>query len=406
VKKPYLVCCGLLLLSAPGWGQLSVTALNTPYSENFNTLTASGTNQTVLPPGFSFAKSGTLTYNAGNGSSGTSAAYSFGTTGSAERAFGSVGDVGTGTLRWGFTYVNNTGYPITSLQVGYTGEQWRDGGDGQQQLTFAYTTGSAPVLTGGSYTTVNDLGFNSPYNSGTAGARDGNAVGNRTVFSPVVITLASPLAVGERILLRWEDINQTGNDHGLAIDDVQVTFYGSSAPLPVTYLDFRAIATAGQVAITWATATEQDNAGFNVERSGNARTFVSIGHVTGKGQSNRRQAYSLVDETPAPGWNYYRLRQTDTNGQFSLSRPVAIWHDGIASAGSPAWLYPNPASDEIQVGSNLPGQTLRLSNLAGQWQTLPVINGRLNVSRLPVGVYLAEMQMPDGRVLHCRLIKN
>jgi hypothetical protein len=411
MKKLYIPLSGLLLMTSVGWSQISVTTLSTAYTEDFNTLASSGSSGSVLPAGFSFlrASGSSATYSVGTGSTNAGGAYSFGSTGSSERAFGSVGSTSTGTVRWGFTYTNNTAYPITSLEVGYTGEQWRDGGSGagQQQLTVAYTTGASPVLGSGSYTAVNALGFNSPYNSGTAGALDGNAAANRTVFSPVTITLAAPLAVGSSILLRWEDIDHTSGDHALAIDDVSVTFFSTSAPLPVTYLDFAATYADGQVAVSWATATERDNAGFEVERSTDAVSFAGIGRVAGKGLSSSRQAYAFTDETPAPGWNYYRLKQSDTDGTVAYSRPKAVLNDGQLSATT-LRLFPNPATGEVtlQLNGNAPMRAVRVTNAQGQLLTLPGTNNRLNVGLLPVGLYIVEVQTEDGRNLRQRFVKE
>ncbi|WP_448265089.1 Calx-beta domain-containing protein [Nostoc sp. DSM 114159] len=199
------------------------------YSQNFNTLAASGTsiawtNDSTISGWYSTRTN----YNAGTGTNNTGAMYSFGTT--TDRALGSVASGTTGTIYYGLRLQNNTGSTITNLQVGYTGEQWRNGGNtSPQQLKFSYQTGSTLTsLTTGTWTPVTSLDFTGPIATATAGSLNGNQIANRTVITPVIITLATPIANGEEIILRWEDIDDTGNDHGLAIDDVSVKVDGTT----------------------------------------------------------------------------------------------------------------------------------------------------------------------------------
>ncbi|MEH2165259.1 MAG: Calx-beta domain-containing protein [Nostoc sp.] len=199
------------------------------YSQNFNTLAAFGTsiawaNDSTISGWYSTRTN----YNAGSGTDNTGAMYSFGTT--TERALGSVASGTTGTIYYGLRLQNNTGSPITKLQVSYTGEQWRNGGNtSQQQLKFSYQTGSTITsLTTGTWTPVTSLDFTGPIANETASFLIGNQAANRVTITPVTITLATPIANGEEIILRWEDIDDGGNDHGLAIDDVSVKVDGTT----------------------------------------------------------------------------------------------------------------------------------------------------------------------------------
>ncbi|MEH1795512.1 Calx-beta domain-containing protein [Nostoc sp.] len=193
------------------------------YSQNFNTLANSGTSISWVDDSTISGWYATRTnYNVGSGSNNTGGLYSFGTTG--DRALGSVASGSTGTIYYGLRLQNNTGSSITQLQVGYTGEQWRNGGNTSlQQLKFSYQTGSTLTnLTTGTWNSATSLDFTSPIATATAAALNGNQLANKVVITPVTITLATPIANGEEIILRWEDIDDGGNDHGLAIDDVSV----------------------------------------------------------------------------------------------------------------------------------------------------------------------------------------
>ncbi|WP_448272616.1 DUF4347 domain-containing protein [Nostoc sp. DSM 114160] len=125
------------------------------YSQNFNTLAASGTsiawtNDSTISGWYSTRTN----YITGTGSNNTGGLYSFGSANNADRALGSVASGTTGTIYYGLRLQNNTGSTITNLQVGYTGEQWRNGGNtSPQQLKFSYQTGSTLTsLTTGTWT--------------------------------------------------------------------------------------------------------------------------------------------------------------------------------------------------------------------------------------------------------------
>ena len=110
----------------------SVTSFGSPLTENFDTLAQTGTNiawtdNTTIPGWYSTRP----TYNSGTGSSNTGALYSFGVAGTnpvTDRALGSVGSGTTGTIYQAARLTNNTGSTITSLDISYIGEQWRNGG--------------------------------------------------------------------------------------------------------------------------------------------------------------------------------------------------------------------------------------------------------------------------------------
>ncbi|MBE9049522.1 ExeM/NucH family extracellular endonuclease [Nostocales cyanobacterium LEGE 11386] len=199
-----------------------VISLSNPYFQDFNSLISSGTGQpwedTVTIPGWYATRP---TINAGTGSSNTGSLYSFGATGDADRALGSVASGSTGTIHYGVRFFNDTNAVINTLGVSYIGEQWRNGGNTtQHQLDFAYQIG-ATDLTSGTWVDVDSLDFLGPIATSTAGALNGNTNTNRANVSDTLTGLS--LAPGEEIWLRWTDIDNPGSDHGLAIDDLQVS---------------------------------------------------------------------------------------------------------------------------------------------------------------------------------------
>src|ERR1035437_9371686 len=118
---------------------------------------------------------------------------------------------------------------MTNITISYTGEQWRNGGNtATQTLAFSYFISNNPIPSSdasgaNALVSFSALSFNSPTVGATAAALDGNAAANRQVFPATVLTniLVFP---GEEIFFRWLDINDAGNDHGLAVDDLTISF--------------------------------------------------------------------------------------------------------------------------------------------------------------------------------------
>jgi endonuclease G, mitochondrial len=218
----------------------SITALGVPLTENFDTLPVTGAgvawadNSTI--PGWYTTRT---TYTAGTGSSNGGALYSFGVAGTnpvTDRALGSVASGATTAIFQAARLTNNTSATITSLDINYAGEQWRNGGNTvAHSLTFQYQVADAGVITGANtpatgWTAVPALSFTGPIATATAGPLDGNAAANRLAITG---TLNVTVNAGQEIWVRWQDADDAGSDHGLAVDDFSVTANGAPAdPAP------------------------------------------------------------------------------------------------------------------------------------------------------------------------------
>lgn len=220
---------GLAVMSSPAQaaGAAALTALGTAYEQNFDALVSSGTGTeaTDTPAGWTFVEAGTsanTSYTAGTGSGTSGDTYSFGASGTSERAFGSLNS-GSNSPTLGVVLTNSTGGTITSLDVAFSAEQWRHGGSTASRtdrLAFAYST-DATSLTSGTWTLLNDLDAASTITSGTAGALDGNAATNKTAVNGSVPGLN--VAPGGQIVLRWSTTDVSGADDGLSLDDLAIT---------------------------------------------------------------------------------------------------------------------------------------------------------------------------------------
>ncbi|MBK5285570.1 MAG: T9SS type A sorting domain-containing protein, partial [Bacteroidia bacterium] len=116
-------------------------------------------------------------------------------------------------------------------------------------------------------------------------------------------------------------------------------------PLPIELVTFDATVVSAGVSIAWITATEINNDYFTVERSEDARQFEELTKVDGAGNSTGTLHYSTLDKNPFRGISYYRLRQTDFNGNSTTSDIVAV----NVSEGGIVSVVPNPANDFVNV---------------------------------------------------------
>lgn len=199
---------------------VNLTALNSAYTENFDSLASTGTSST-MPPGWFFAETGTnanALYSAGTGSGNTGDTYSFGN--SADRALGGLRS-GSLVPTIGACFTNSTGQTIARLSINYTGEQWRLGTlNRPDQLQFQYST-NATTLASGVFTAVAALHFNAPVTGPTVGAIPGASAN----LSSTIVSLN--IAPGATFWIRWSDFDATGADDGLAVDNFSLTPLGA-----------------------------------------------------------------------------------------------------------------------------------------------------------------------------------
>ncbi len=98
------------------------------------------------------------------------------------------------------------------------------------------------------------------------------------------------------------------------------TWCGSVLPIKLSY--FRVKQEDGAAKLTWATATEVNNDYYTIERSSDGINFNELFDVNGAGNSTKEILYSVYDSDPIMGYNYYRLRQTDYDGNSEYSETI------------------------------------------------------------------------------------
>lgn len=189
------------------------------------------------------------------------------------------------------------------------------------------------------------------------------------------------------------------------------TLVGNSQPLPVELISFTAEAVNNQsVLCRWTTATEINNDYFTVERSRDGANFEPIGTVDGAGNSTSILQYQHPDHNPYRGISYYRLQQTDFDGQFSYSAPVAV---RLVDRNS-ILVSPTLAAESFTIFTNFTDGsrlTMQLYTADGRlvlkdsW-SVPAGTTALEVPRgsLAPGAYFANLITHDGRSQTFKLI--
>ncbi len=101
-------------------------------------------------------------------------------------------------------------------------------------------------------------------------------------------------------------------------------FKYTSAPLPIKLISYTAQCINNTAELKWITATETNNDYFTIERSGNGVDYTILSIIKGTGNSNQIISYKWTDNSPLMGMNYYRLKQTDYNGNFEYLGLISL----------------------------------------------------------------------------------
>ncbi len=259
------------------------------YSQNFDGLLPTPIpadrltlpSASVLPAGWTVIESGTNNDNSiqiDSGASGTGDTFLYGATGSNERALGSFSS-GSMTSQYGIALLNSTGSAITNFAISYIGEQWKNGlstGALTNTLKFEYSTTATSLTdaTVGAFTEVPSLTFTAPQ-AGTGSTDvtlDGNLVANQQSRSATLSGVNWP--AGSVLYLRWTDVNETGNDDSLAVDNFSITVNASPS--------FGAASYTFSVAENSASGTSIGSVGATDPDAGQTITYS----LSGTGSSN------------------------------------------------------------------------------------------------------------------------
>jgi hypothetical protein len=176
------------------------------------------------------------------------------------------------------------------------------------------------------------------------------------VFSAPNLRVAKTITTGTA----WNDMGGTGTaaTTGSITSTVNFTSFCKFTlaaaigaiwnPLPIELLNFTATPANNKVNLNWSTATETNNDYFTIEKTNDGANFQFVTTVAGAGNSTSVIDYSSLDNAPYEGVSYYRLKQTDFNGDFTYSGLQMV--DFNAADNFSFNVYPNPNSgDNVNI---------------------------------------------------------
>ena len=156
-----------------------------------------------------------------------------------------------------------------------------------------------------------------------------------------------------------------------------------SATLAVELLSFTGKTTEGANLLSWTTASETNNKGFQVERlNQETQDWDALGFKTANQKASN---YEFTDDAPL-STSYYRLRQVDNDGHETLSKVLSVQRKNKEKLN----VYPNPVSNVLTIG-NAENEDFQIHNLLGQMVLSGKNTQRIDVSELPKGAYFLKI---------------
>ncbi len=168
--------------------------------------------------------------------------------------------------------------------------------------------------------------------------------------------------------------------------------------LPVELVNFTAKQTSdNSILLSWQTATETNNAYFEIQKSIDGGQFSSVGRIKSKGNTTAKQSYSYEDNLGSnrPKKIYYRLKMVDKNYNTTYAKVIEInakWRSADFR------IFPNPANTELTIFlSSSDKAEIEISNAMGK---LIMKNGnktKIDISTLSKGLYFINVKQGETR---------
>lgn len=169
-------------------------------------------------------------------------------------------------------------------------------------------------------------------------------------------------------------------------------------PLPVELSAFASSVNRNDVTLSWTTTSENNNSGFDIERSKVSNEWIKVGHIAGNGTASTPNHYIYTDRLVSSGKYSYRLKQIDYNGNFeyfNLNNEVSV---GIPDKYNLSQNYPNPFNPSTKINYDLPYDSkvsIKLFDMSGrevgtivnEIKTAGYYSVSFNASNFASGVY-------------------
>jgi len=171
------------------------------------------------------------------------------------------------------------------------------------------------------------------------------------------------------------------------------------SPLPIELSEFSVRVEDNverNVTVNWQTTSENDNDYFTIEVSQDGLSWNALKKIKGAGNSSKTIYYNYIDRNPYNRVCYYRLKQTDFNGNYSYSKIESVYFE--ANEKLNVLLFPNPTTDYLTIDmiSSDVGEC-KIFNLLGENVTSKTVtrdndNNQIafDVSNLAIGTYIIK----------------
>ncbi|MBO7054261.1 MAG: hypothetical protein J6W37_02620 [Bacteroidales bacterium] len=177
--------------------------------------------------------------------------------------------------------------------------------------------------------------------------------------------------------------------------------YLTAGVLPIELSLFTATQQGENILFRWETATETNNDFFTIEQSFDGVSFHEVAQIAGAGTSSSSNSYEYSKPVTFSGLMYFRLKQTDYNGEFSYSEVISL----MVSANEHIRLYPTIATDYITIEGDY--VCVKFCDAQGKINHPERMDGNTYpVSSLPKGMHYAVISMKNGEIITRKFFKN
>jgi len=188
------------------------------------------------------------------------------------------------------------------------------------------------------------------------------------------------------------------------IDSIEITVN----TLPIEIQSFSAVCSNKIVVLNWITASETNNDYFSVEHRSDIASWQVIGIVKGSGNSYSPINYTFNDNLPYNSISYYRLKQTDYNGNFSYYKTVAI--KNCARELITINIYPNPAKQimNFKINEDKPNiKSISIYSSAGEMVYYSELNhSSIDLTNMNDGIYFLNVILASKVITKKFMIKK
>jgi hypothetical protein len=236
-------------------------------------------------------------------------------------------------------YTNNTGVAVAAFAVAYTIWDYNDQGRANSfNFSHSFDCSTFSSVAALNFTST-EIAAGSPAWASTP--RSGS------------FALGGSVANGSNFCIRFtgDDVSGSGSRDQFAVDALSMS---AQIALPVELISFEAVSESDAVLLSWSTASETNNAGFEVQHRISGQTqWNRLDFVDGDGSTLETQAYQYRANNLPAGTHAFRLKQVDFDGAFEYSQTVEVTLD-VPGTHVLSGAYPNPFNPSATFSITVP----------------------------------------------------